>query len=253
MRCSGKVIYIPGSNPFSMVKRKIIDIDEELCNGCGDCVTSCAEGAIEIREGKAHVINDRFCDGLGACIGGCPTGALTIVERETEEFDEQAVKEHLSSVSCDDIPIQACPGSGPRRFKPHPTSTAGGPIGSQLSNWPIQIRLVPVNAPYLKKARLLIAADCTAFACGGIQREFVKDRVVLIGCPKLDDNEEFVEKLAAIFEANDIQDVALLHMEVPCCRVSKKLVRTAIQRAGKDIPLKEYMVMVEGGSVQQMA
>ncbi len=236
-----------------MVKRKIINIDEDLCTGCGDCVTSCAEGAIEIREGKAHVISERFCDGLGACIGGCPTGALTIIERETEEFDEEAVKVHLGKISCDDIPIQACPGSGPRKFKAHPTSTDVGSVSSQLSTWPIQIRLVPVNAPYLKRARLLIAADCTAFACGGIQGDFIKDRVVLIGCPKLDDNEEFVDKLAAIFKANDIQDVALLHMEVPCCRVSKKLVRTAIQKAGKEIPMKEFMVMVEGGSVQQMA
>lgn len=235
-----------------MVRRKIINIDQELCNGCGQCVMDCAEGAIEIRDNKAHVISDRFCDGLGACIGGCPTGALTIVERDSEDFDEEAVKEHLGKKSCDDIPIQACPGSGPRHFTPHPTGESGM-VTSQLSNWPIQIRLVPPNAPYLRKAKLLIAADCSAFACGGIQRDFIKDRVVLIGCPKLDDNDEFVDKLAAIFRTAEPQDVVLLHMEVPCCRVSKKLVRTAIERSGKAIPLKEYMVMVEGGAVRQMA
>jgi len=243
---------MPGYKVKGMVRRKIISIDRELCNGCAQCVMDCAEGAIELRDGKAHVISDRFCDGLGACIGGCPTGALTIVERDSEDFDEEAVKEHLGKKSCDDIPMQACPGSGPRRFKPHPTGDVGA-VSTQLSNWPIQIRLVPPNAPYLRKAKLLIAADCSAFACGGIQGDFIKDRVVLIGCPKLDDNEEFVDKLAAIFRAAEPQDIALLHMEVPCCRVSKKLVRMAIERSGKVIPMKEYMVAVEGGAVQQMA
>lgn len=234
-----------------MVKRKIIQIDDALCNGCGNCVTACAEGAIKLVDGKARVISDRFCDGLGACIGECPVGALKIVERETEEFDEEAVKEHLSKMSCDDIPIQACPGSGPRKFKGS-RSSPSGESPSQLSTWPIQIRLVPVNAPYLKGARLLIAADCTAFACGNIHRDFIKDRVVLVGCPKLDDNGEFVQKLAEIFKANEIKDIALLHMEVPCCRVSKKLVNRAIEIAGKKIPLHSYMVLVDGGSVVDM-
>jgi len=234
-----------------MVRRKIIQIDESLCNGCGNCVTACAEGAIELQDGKAKVVRDSFCDGLGACIGGCPTNALKIIEREADEFSEEAVKEHLSKKSCDDIPMQACPGSGPRKFKAMPTgeATAGS---SQLSTWPIQIRLVPPNAPYLKGARLLIAADCTAFACGSVQRDFIKDRVVLIGCPKLDDNEEFVEKLATIFRLNEVKDVALLHMDVPCCRVSKKLVRMAIERSGKAVPMKEYMVYAEGGRVEEL-
>jgi len=232
------------------MKRKIIQIDGSLCTGCGNCVTACAEGAIELRNGKAHVISDKFCDGLGACIGDCPVNALKIVERDTDEFDEAAVKKHLAGKSCEDIPIQACPGSGPRKFKA--LSGPAGETSSQLSTWPIQIRLVPVNAPYLKGARLLIAADCTAFACGNIQRDFIKDRVVLIGCPKLDDNAEFVNKLATVFKNNDIKDVALLHMEVPCCRVSKKLVVKAMELAGKNIPLRSYMVMTEGGSVTEM-
>ncbi|QLH75179.1 MAG: 4Fe-4S binding protein [Methanomassiliicoccales archaeon] len=234
-----------------MVKRKIVQIDESLCNGCGNCVTACAEGAIEIVDGKAKVINDRFCDGLGACIGECPTNALEIVERDADGFDEEAVKEHLAKKSCDDIPIQACPGSGPRKFRSIPPSSPGE-NASQLSTWPIQMRLVPINAPYLKGARLLIAADCTAFACGNIQRDFIRDRVVLIGCPKLDDNDEFVDKLAAILKANDIKDVTLLHMEVPCCRVSKKLVKKAMELAAKEIPLRTYMVMTEGGKTVNM-
>lgn len=235
-----------------MARRKIIQIDEGLCNGCGNCVTACAEGAIELLNGKAKVIKDSFCDGLGACIGECPTNALTIVEREAEEFSEEAVKEHLAKKSCDDIPMQACPGSGPRKFQHRPVGESV-PTTSQLSTWPIQIRLVPPNAPYLKNARLLIAADCTAFACGSVQRDFIRDRVVLIGCPKLDDNQEFVDKLTTIFQLNDIRDVALLHMDVPCCRVSKKLVRTAIERSGKIVPMKEFMVYADGGQVQEMA
>ena len=234
-----------------MVRRKIIQIDESLCNGCGNCVTACAEGAMEVRGGKARVVKESFCDGLGACIGDCPTGALKIVEREAEEFNEEDVKKHLTKTSCDDIPIQACPGSGPRKFRTAPSGEASGG-SSQLTTWPIQIRLVPPNAPYLKGARLLIAADCTAFACGFVHRDFIKDRVVLIGCPKLDDNEEYVNKLATIFRSNDIKDITLLHMDVPCCRVSKKLVRTAIERSGKQIPLEEYMVYAEGGNVVKM-
>jgi ferredoxin len=243
--------YYTRSFVDSVMKRKIIQIDESLCTGCGNCVTACAEGAIELVGGKAHVVNDRFCDGLGACIGECPVDALKIVERDTDEFDEGATKKHLSVKSCDDIPIQACPGSGPRKFKVVNAAISEG-NASQLSTWPVQIRLVPVNAPYLKGAKLLIAADCSAFACGNIQRDFIKDRVVLIGCPKLDDNGEFVQKLAEIFKANDIKDVTLLHMEVPCCRVSKKLVNKAMDIAEKQIPLHSFMVMTEGGSVVEM-
>ncbi|MCE5297076.1 MAG: 4Fe-4S binding protein [Euryarchaeota archaeon] len=233
------------------MKRKIIQIDEALCTGCGNCVTACAEGAIALVDGKARVVSDRFCDGLGACIGECPTNALKIIEREADEFDEMATKEHLSKKSCDDIPMHACPGSGPRKFKAM-SAAPSGENASQLSTWPIQIRLVPVKAPYFNGASLLIAADCTAFACGNIQRDFIKDRIVLIGCPKLDDNGEFVQKLAAMFKANDIKDVSLLHMEVPCCRVSKKLVSKAIELSGKQIPLRTYMVMTEGGAVVSM-
>ncbi|OPY31260.1 MAG: ferredoxin [Methanomassiliicoccales archaeon PtaU1.Bin124] len=235
-----------------MVKRKIIEIDESLCTGCGNCVTACAEGAMELRDGKAKVVKESFCDGLGACIGECPAGALKIVEREAEDFSEEDVKEHLARRSCDDIPIQACPGSGPRKFHSGPKGEAGGG-SSQLSTWPIQIRLVPPNAPYLRNARLLIAADCTAFACGFIQRDFIKDRVVLIGCPKLDDNQEFVDKLTTIFRVNEIKDVILLHMDVPCCRVSKKLVHMAIERSGKTIPMEEFMVYADGGRVKKLS
>jgi ferredoxin len=231
-----------------MVNRKIIKIDRSLCTGCGNCVTACAEGAIELRGGKAEVVSETFCDGLGACLGECPTGALTIVEREAPEFSESAVKEHLQKKKDLTITPCACPSSGPRMFNIKEETTGTLPSStSQLSTWPIQLRLVPTNAPYLWNASLLIAADCTAFACGSMQDQFMKGRVALIGCPKLDDNDAYVQKLSDIFSANPIKDIVLVHMEVPCCRQLKRLVLTALQRSGRQVPLTEYVVKVEGG------
>ena len=232
---------------YPMVKRKIIKIDRSLCTGCGNCVTACAEGAIELKGGKAEVVSDTFCDGLGACLGECPTGALTIEERDAPEFSETAVKEHLQKKEDLILTPCACPSSGPRMFK-----VKDGPSGevattSQLSTWPIQLRLVPTNAPYLWNASLLIAADCTAFACGSMQDQFVKGRVALIGCPKLDDNDVYIQKLSDILSTNPIKDITLVHMEVPCCRQLKKLVLTALKRSGRQVPLTEYVVKIEGG------
>ncbi len=250
-----------------MVLRKIIKIDESLCTGCGNCTIACAEGAIKMVEGKARVLSDKFCDGLGACIGECPAGALTIEERETEEFDLEAAKAHLKSeetkglhakmetktderselpatAPCSisfgkspDVVAETGPGQHMRNLGPQ----------SQLSSWPIQMRLAHANAPYFKNSRLLIAADCSAYACPSIA-DFIKDKVVLIGCPKLDETRPFVEKLTEILRGNDILDITVLHMEVPCCTNLVRLVSEAVKRSGKKIPLSQFVCMI-GGSV----
>jgi len=225
------------------MKRKVIKIDEELCTGCGKCVLACAEGAIEIRQGKAQVISESYCDGLGACIGECPEGALTIEEREAPEFDEEAVKRHLKTKGAE---LAACPSSA-MRLMPE-----GGPAGpsrggpSQLRNWPIQIRLAHPDAPYFKDARLLIAADCSAFAYGAMHPDFIKDRVVLIGCSKLDEIEPTINKLAEIFRRNHIKDITLLHMEVPCCSGMRVLVKRALEQAQKKVPLDVVVISRDG-------
>jgi ferredoxin len=229
-----------------MVKRKIIKIDKTLCTGCGNCVTACEEGAIELKGGKAEVVSETFCDGLGACLGECPTGALTLEERDAPVFSDAAVKEHLHQKKDLTLTPSACPSSGPRMFKVKEETTEGASTTSQLSTWPIQLRLVPTDAPYLWNASLLIAADCTAFSCGPIQR-FIKGRIVLIGCPKLDDNDTYVQKLSDILSSNPIKDITLVHMEVPCCRQLKRLVLTALQRSGRNVPMTEYVVKIEGG------
>ncbi len=230
-----------------MVKRRIIKIDKSLCTGCGNCVTACAEGAIELKSGKAEVVSDTFCDGLGACLGECPTGALTIEERDAPEFSELAVKEHMQQKGDLTLTPCACPSSGPRMFKVKEEPTGASSTASQLSTWPIQLRLVPTNAPYLWNASLLIAADCSGFACGSMQEQFMKGRVALIGCPKLDDNDAYVQKLSDIMSANPIKDITLVHMEVPCCRQLKRLVLMALQKSGRHVPMTEYVIKIEGG------
>ncbi len=238
-----------------MAKRKIIKINEERCTGCGECAIACAEGAIEIIDGKAKVINDVYCDGLGACIGECPEGALTIEEREAPEFDEHKVKEHLARKVEKEPQLMACPGSGPRRIlTPKPVQEGWGPT-AQLSNWPVQLRLAHPQAPYFKKARLLIAADCSAFAYAAMHSDFIRGRVTVIACPKLDDNEEQIAKLAEIFSLNDIQDVKLVRMEVPCCGGLNIVVKKAMERAKKKILVDEIVVATDGtilkGTVNQ--
>jgi len=239
-----------------MAKRKIIKIDESRCTGCGECITTCAEGAIELKGGKAKVVSDSFCDGLGACLAVCPAGALTIEEREAEEFDEAAVKQHQRrkeiAVSPCTAPVSLKPEAGPaaKEGKPETGAAAAEKMGtetSQLSSWPIQMRLVPTTAPYLKGARLLIAADCTGFACPSIQEEFLKGRIALIGCPKLDDRKQFVDKLSEIIRANEIKDITTLHMEVPCCSNLRTLVSEAVRLSGKSLPVKHFVAAIRGG------
>ncbi len=233
-----------------MAKRKIIRIDEDKCTGCGQCAIACAEGAIEIIGGKAKVVNEVYCDGLGACIGECPEGALTIEEREAPEFDEHKVKEHLAKKAEHEPKLMACPGSGPRRIlTPKPVKEGERP-SAQLANWPVQLRLAHPQAPYFKNARLLIAADCSAFAYAAMHSDFIRGRVTVIACPKLDDNEEQISKLSEIFSLNDIQDVKVVRMEVPCCGGLNLVVRKAMERAKKKIPTDEVVIATDGSILE---
>lgn len=236
-----------------MAKRKIININEERCSGCGKCVIACAEGAIEIVGGKARVVNEVFCDGLGACLGECPEGALTIKERDAPEFDERAVREHLSSRTTKEPMVMACPGSTPGRIlAPRPSTVSTGP-SPQLSNWPVQLRLVHPEAPYFQNARLLIAADCSAYAYAAMHSDFIQGRVTIIACPKLDDAEQSISKLAEILAKNDIRDIKLVRMEVPCCGGLNVFVRKALERSGKKAPVDEVVIATDGSILKGRA
>ncbi len=240
------------------VTRKIIEIDEELCDGCGNCIVACAEGALEIVDGKAKLVADLYCDGLGACLGDCPTGALQIVERTADEFDEAAVEERLEELKKSDSaasqPAMACgcPSANIQSFGASkacedanaPTVRPGA--GSELTHWPIQIRLVPPTAPFLKNADLLVAADCTAFSHANFQQEFLKDKVLLIGCPKFDDAQSYVDKFSEIFDAAGVRSITTLVMEVPCCSGLPMILRAAMEKAGKTIPMEQVTVSVRG-------
>lgn len=230
-----------------MAVRNIVKIDEEKCDGCGQCAPACTEGAIEIVDGKARLISENYCDGLGACLGECPQDAITIEEREAAGFDEAAVQEHLSGES----PAR-CPGSAPRAIERCELVDAVGEPGepsivpSGLSNWPVQMKLVPVNAPYFQGAHLLIAADCVPFAFANFHRCFLEGRVLMIACPKLDSFEFYRKKLAQIFIQNDIGAIDVAYMEVPCCFGLVHLVHESLKESGKDIPLTLIKVGIKG-------
>ena len=241
--------------------RKIIKIDPLLCNGCGECITTCAEGAIELKDGKARVVSDSFCDGLGACLAICPQGALTIEERDASVFDEKAAKEHqrmaqkhehphhakdANVVTPCTMPITLKQDQGTKADFSHEKIKPGEDRANELCGWPIQMRLVRPWAPYLQGARLLVAGDCTAFAYPAIHQDFIKGRVALVGCPKLDETASFVDKLSEILKANEIRDIAVLHMTVPCCSQLQDLVAEAVRRSGKDVPQKSYVVGIDG-------
>lgn len=254
-----------------MVKiRKIVEIDEELCDGCGLCAIACAEGALEIREGKARIIKESYCDGLGACLSGCPKGAVKIIEREADEFDPAAVEEHLGSLKPD--PRQekqdthkpasapapcACPSSLIETFSTaplfakHPVHEQAGNSTSLLSHWPIQIRLVPPTAPFLRKAHLLVVSDCAPVAYPNFHREFVRGKAVLLGCPKFDNAREYTAKFAEIFRTADIQSVTVIDMEVPCCSAMPAVVRNGMKEAGKEIPIEEIVVSLRGNILRR--
>ena len=231
--------------------RKIIKIDQSLCNGCGECITACAEGAIELKDGKARVVSDSFCDGLGACLAACPQGALTIEERNAPMFDGKAAKEHqrgedAAAVTPCTLPITLKPDQRAKPDFSHEKIKPGQDNANELSGWPIQMRLVRPWAPYLQGARLLVAGDCTAFAYPAIQKDFIQGRVALVGCPKLDDTAPFVDKLREILKANEIRDITVLHMTVPCCSQLETLVAEAVLRSGKNVPQKSFVVGIDG-------
>jgi NAD-dependent dihydropyrimidine dehydrogenase PreA subunit len=229
--------------------RKIIEIDESLCNGCGACVTGCAEGALEIRDGKAKVVADHFCDGLGACIGHCPTGALAIIEREAPDFDEKAVEAHLAA-KVHTPPAGCCPSTRPMPLTPCQAANipSGRPAtdGSSLGTWPIKLRLVPPDAPFLTGARLLLTSDCVPPAFPAYQTDFLPGKVALLGCPKFDDVPASVEKLTAILRANDITDITVVQMEVPCCAGMARLAARAVAASGKNVPVTRVVVSRRG-------
>ena len=235
------------------MKRKIIQIDEEKCNGCGICVTACHEGAIGLENGKAKLLRDDYCDGLGDCLPGCPENAITFIEREALAYDEKAVKENLKKQKTHSHGNGGCPGSNSQTFNRKDTTDnqsekAREDIKSRLNQWPVQIKLVPINAPYFNDSNLLIAADCTAFAYGNFHEKFMKNNTTLIGCPKLDDTD-YSEKLTEIIK-NEINNVTVVKMEVPCCSGIAEAVRKALKESGKMIPWQIVTISIQGEIIE---
>lgn len=221
--------------------RRIIHIDEDKCNGCGACASACHEGAIGMVAGKAKLLRDDYCDGLGDCLPTCPTGAITFVEREAAAYDEAAVAAHMQKKST------GCPGQQMHKFNAQQRDDVpkAGPAVSRLAQWPCQIKLAPVNAPYFEGADLLIAADCTAYAYAGIHEDFMKGKITLVGCPKLD-GVDYSEKLTEILRSNDIQSVTVLRMEVPCCGGMEMAAAKAVAGSGKTIPMQVVTLSMDG-------
>lgn len=228
--------------------RKIIHINEDKCNGCGACANACHEGAIGMVDGKAKLLRDDFCDGLGDCLPACPTGAITFVEREAAEYNEAAVKASKTEKSGGTLPC-GCPGTHSKRIERHDRPECGEEshvhARSMLSQWPVQIKLVPVNASYFDGARLLVAADCTAYAYGAFHEDFIKNHITLVGCPKLD-SVDYSEKLTEIIRTNDIKSVTVVRMEVPCCGGLENAVKKALQASGKFIPWQVVTISTDG-------
>ncbi len=252
--------------------RKIVSIDEDKCNGCGNCITACAEGALALVDGKAKIVKEMFCDGFGDCIGECPTGALKIEDRESEEFDEEATKEHIRSTEGEDAvkrmeataqvheggehpvhpPAGGCPGSKMRfvakdKAKSAASAGAGQLIESELQQWPVQIHLVQPGAPYFKGRELAVLSTCAPVANAEIHQRFIRGRGVAVGCPKLDDAETYAEKLGAILEDSSIPRVIIVRMEVPCCGGLTAIVAEAVKLSGRtDLEVEEITVGVDG-------
>lgn len=257
------------------MKRKMVKIDEEKCNGCGLCVPSCAEGAIQIIDGKARLLADNLCDGLGACLGDCPLDAITIEERDADEFDEVAVDQHLKDLGRKPLahghnpvpsaPAGGCPSAQVKSFAPPsggcPSSramsftkpevsaaaeTAAGPRPSRLAQWPIQLHLVPPTAPFFQDADVLLAADCAPFAYADFQEELLKGKALAVACPKLDRTEPYVDKLTAMITQSNIKSLTVVHMEVPCCNGLVSMAKQAIANSGRDIPFETICIGIRG-------
>ena len=227
--------------------RKIIKINEEKCNGCGLCAKACHEGAIGMVNGKAKLLREDYCDGLGDCLPACPTGAISFEEREALAYDEQAV-EAAKKQAAQPLPC-GCPGKMAKAIQREETcecsTAAPSAAPSRLRQWPVQIKLVPVNAPYFNGAHLLVAADCTAYAYGNFHNDFIKNRIAIVGCPKLD-MVDYTEKLTAILSSNDIQSVTCVRMEVPCCGGIEIAVKNALRASGKFIPWQVVTITTDG-------
>lgn len=235
------------------MKRKIIHIDEEKCNGCGACVTACHEGAIGMVDGKAKLLRDDYCDGMGDCLPECPAKAITFEEREAAAYDEAAVQENKrKKATMTAVHGGGCPGSAMRQMRRDETNEDGGKVVmksiSRLQNWPVQIKLAPIHAPYFDGAKLLIAADCTAYAYASFHEEFMKGKAVLIGCPKLD-AIDYSEKLTEIIANNDILEVTIVRMEVPCCGGLEMAAKKALQASGKFIPWRVVTISIDGNII----
>ncbi len=249
-----------------MARRTIIKIDEEKCDGCGLCVPGCAEGAIQIVDGKARLVSETYCDGLGDCLGECPRGALSIEEREAPEFDQQAVNEHLAKTKAgisatlhaktESLPC-GCPGTLSRTLKPTKTTPGSeqAPTSehaqSALINWPVQLALTPTTAPYFQNADLLIAADCVGFALPDMHARFLPGRTLVVACPKLDDAQAHQDKLAQIIAGNEIKSIHALYMEVPCCSGLVRLVKDALAATGKKVPLKLTQIGINSATLSE--
>ncbi len=230
-----------------MALRKIIEINDDKCNGCGQCIVDCAEAALQIVDGKAKLIKEIYCDGLGACLGSCPAGALSIVEREAAAFDEIATEEHMKEANEMKEGFCGCAGVKPVDF----TEKAGENAVSaderpELQNWPIQLKLVGTGGAYLNHADILLAADCTAFSTVGFHSRYIKGKKVLIGCPKLDNAQQYFEQLTGLFKDYSINSVSVVRMEVPCCGGLAYITQQAIKNSGKDIPYSEVVVGIKG-------
>lgn len=230
--------------------RKIVNINEEKCNGCGVCVPACAEGALQIIDGKAKLVSEVYCDGLGACLGECPQGAITIEEREAEGFDEGVVKHHLEEVAGrEELPC-GCPSATVTQFhRPKAAEVASEKTASRqsrLGHWPVQLTLVPPKAPFLKEADLVLTADCVPFAYAGFHEDFIEGHALLVACPKLDDFQAHQAKLTEILRQSVVKSITVVRMEVPCCSGLTHMARQAILSSGRDIPLKEVVIGIQG-------
>jgi ferredoxin len=240
--------------------RKIIQIDQDKCDGCGDCVGSCAEGAIAIVDGKARLVSETYCDGLGACLKECPQGAITIEEREAAEYNESAVtvhlaKEKLARLASPVHPSSGCPGSAMRQFNASPMSTSAGPVDSpsQLTTWPVQLTLVSPGAPSLRGADLLVCADCVPFAVSNFHEKYLAGKVVLVGCPKLDNLQSYYDKLKAIFAANQPKSITVAKMEVPCCNGIAQATLQARNEVAPSIPFETITIGIRGDEIERIS
>ncbi len=227
--------------------RNIVKIDEDKCDGCGLCVNACAEGAIQLVNGKAKLVSEIYCDGLGACLGHCPRDAISIEQRQAEAFDEKATQEYLNKQKTAAVPAQGCPGMKVRHQKPATASSEpAGPIPSQLGQWPVQLKLVSPIAPYFAGAELMLVADCVPFAMGDFHPSLLKEHAIAVGCPKLDDKGYYVEKVAQILEVNEIVSLTVVRMEVPCCSGLTQIARAAVEKSGKQMSFEEITISLDG-------